>query len=42
MMAQAGHSVKRYQSDNGRFADNIFIDAINEKYQKITLIHNLF
>ena len=29
--------VKHYRSDNGRFADIGFIDAISEKYQKITL-----
>ena len=28
--------VKHYHIDNGCFADNGFIDAINEKYQKIT------
>ena len=35
-MAQSGHMVKHYPADNGRFADNGFIDEINEKYQKIT------
>ena len=35
-MAQAGRNVKHYHADNGRFADNSFIDAINTKYQKIT------
>ena len=34
-MAQAGIYVKHYHSDSGRFADNGFIDAINNKYQKI-------
>ena len=34
-MAQAGRTVKHYQADNYRFADNGFIDAINQKYQKI-------
>ena len=36
LIAQSGHMVKHYHADNGRFADNGFIDAINEKYQKIT------
>ena len=35
-MAQAGIYVKHYHVDNGRFADNGFIDAINTKDQKIT------
>ena len=30
-MAQAGRYVKHYHADNGRFADNGFIDAINTK-----------
>ena len=34
-MAQAGWTVKHHQADNGRFSDNGFIDAINQKYQKI-------
>ena len=36
IMAQAGRHVKHYHADNGRFADNGFIDAINSKVQKIT------
>ena len=36
VMAQAGHDVKHYHADNGRFADKGFIDAINTKDQKIT------
>ena len=36
LMAQAGRNVKHYHADNGRFADNGFIDAINTKDQKIT------
>ena len=36
-MAQSGHMVKNYQANNGRFAYNGFIVAINKKYQKITL-----
>ena len=36
LMAQAGQTVKHYPSDNGRFSDDVFIDAINQKYQKIT------
>ena len=36
VMAQAGRYVKYYHADNGRFADNGFIDAINTKDQKIT------
>ena len=35
MMAQAGQTVKHNQADNGRFVDNGFIDAINQKNQKI-------
>ena len=35
-MAQSGHMVKHYHADNGSFAENGFVDAINEKYQKIT------
>ena len=34
--SQSGHMVKHYHADNERFSDNGFIDAINEKYQKIT------
>ena len=36
MMSQAGITVKQYQSGNGRFTDNGFIESINQKYQKIT------
>ena len=36
VMAQSGRYVKHYHADNGRFADNGFIDAINTKEQKIT------
>ena len=36
-MAQSGRAIKHYQSDNGRFAENGFIDVINQKYQKINL-----
>ena len=34
-MAKAGRYVKHYHADNGRFADNGFIDAITTKDQKI-------
>ena len=36
VMAQVGRNIKHYHADNGRFADNGFIDAINTKDQKIT------
>ena len=36
VMAQAGRYVKHYHANNGRFAENGFIDAINTKDQKIT------
>ena len=36
VLAQAGRSAKHYDADNGRFADNGFIDAVNSKDQKIT------
>ena len=36
VIAQAGRTVKHYHSNNGRFADNGFIDAVNGKYQNIT------
>ena len=36
MMAQAGQTVNHYHADNGRFSDNGFIDAVNQKDQKIT------
>ena len=35
-MAQARRSVKHYQADNGRSADNGFVDAVNSKSQKLT------
>ena len=37
VMAKAGQTVKHYHADNGRFAGNGFIDAVNGKDQKITL-----
>ena len=36
LMAQAGRTIKHYHADNGRFADNGFIDAVNENNQRIT------
>ena len=36
-IAQSGHMVKHYHANNGCFAYNGFIDAMNEKYQNITL-----
>lgn len=36
VMAQAGRTVKHYHADNGRFADNGFIDSVNDSDQKIT------
>ena len=35
-MAQSGQTNKHYHDDKGRFADNGFVDAINEKNQKLT------
>ena len=35
-MTQAGQTIKHYHAENGRFADNGFIDAVNGKYQNIT------
>ena len=35
-MAQSKRTIKHYHSDNNSFSDNGFIDAINNKYQKIT------
>ena len=35
VITQAGRYVKNYHADNGEFADNGFIDAINTKDQKI-------
>ena len=34
--AQAVQSIKHYQADNGRFAGNGFVDAVNRKSQKPT------
>ena len=34
-IVQAGRTVKHYHAENGRFSENGFIDAINQKYQKI-------
>ena len=34
--ARAGRIVKHYQADNGRFADNAFLDACNDNNQTIT------
>ena len=34
LMSQAGRNVKNYHADNGRFAENGSIDAINTKDQK--------
>ena len=36
VMAQAGRTVKHYHANNGRFADNGFINDVNGKDQKIT------
>ena len=36
-MAQAKITVKHYHADNGRFADNSFINAVNGKDKKIIL-----
>ena len=35
-IVQAGRTVKHYHSENVRFYDNSFINAINQKYQKIS------
>ena len=35
LMSQARQTVRHYKFDNGRFSVNGFIDAINQKYQKI-------
>ena len=35
MISQSRRSVKDYHADNGRFADNGFVDAINSKSQKL-------
>ena len=36
VLAQAGRKVKHYHADNGRFADNGLLDAVNAKDQKLT------
>ena len=36
VMAQAGRTIKHYHAENGRCADNGFINAVNWKYHKIT------
>ena len=36
VVAQVGRTIKKYHSNNGRFADNSFIDAVNGKDQNIT------
>ena len=35
-MAKSGRSIKHYHINNGRFADNGFVDALNSKGQKLT------
>ena len=35
-MAQSRQTFKHYQAENLRFSENVFIDAINQKDQKIT------
>ncbi|KAL7550148.1 hypothetical protein ACHAWF_013389 [Thalassiosira exigua] len=37
VLLQAGRKVKHYHADNGRFADNGFVDACNNKDQTLTL-----
>jgi len=34
VLAQAGHTVKHYHTDNGRFTDNGFINTVNPKLPK--------
>ena len=34
-LAQAGRTVKHYHANNGRFADNCFVEPINSKDQNI-------
>ena len=34
LLAQAGHMVKHYHANNGQFADNGFLSAVNSKDQK--------
>ena len=36
IMAQSGQTNKHYHDDKSIFADNGFVDAINEKNQKLT------
>ena len=36
LLAQANRRVKHYHADNGWFADNGFLEAVNTKDQKIT------
>ena len=36
VLSQDGRRVKHYHTDNGRFADNGFLSAVNSKDQKIT------
>ena len=36
LTAQANRTIMYYYADNGRFADNGFIDAVNENNQRIT------
>ena len=36
VMAQAGRTFTQYHADNGRFAENDFVDAVNTKSQKLT------
>ncbi len=36
VLAQSGRTVKHYHADNGRFADNGFIESVNRSDQKIT------
>ena len=38
LMAQAGRTIIHYHADNGCFADNGFIDAVNKNNQRITLL----
>ena len=33
ILSQAGRKVKHYHADNGRFADNGFVDSCNDKDQ---------
>ena len=35
-MEHAGRYVKHYHANNGRFTDNVFVDASNSKGQKLT------